>query len=129
MIDADWDKSAAPDPGPGWRLVDVRHEQPSQWAEMYEPLRRQWCVRLDYHKPYVDGVWYRVPTTDVVVQRPVLGLPNVPVLESDEYEPESYEDRVASSRMIGQVLFGAVCFFAGGVVGWITSLVCSWLLN
>lgn len=118
-----------PDPGDGWRLVDVTMEGPLLGAEFWSETAGKWVKRGDANLPYALGMSYRVPQDRVWVSPSVLGLPNVPVLESDEYEPESYEDRVASSRMVGQVLFGAVCFFAGGIVGWITSLLCSWLLN
>ncbi len=40
---------------------------------------------------------------------------------------EPYHDRIASSRMVGLLLYGAICFFSGGIVGWILPLLCSWL--
>jgi len=130
-----------------YRMVDTTRERPHPLAE-FEARPGMWVERRESWKPYVDGITYRVPVDEPVHNGSVLGLPNIPAPEwgdhepetcddrqnapapdLSEYEPESYEDRVASSRMIGQVLFGAVCFVAGGVVGWITSLVCNWALS
>jgi|GEM_PF-5898407 len=48
----------APDPGEGWRLIDVQTEKPQVGDQSYDRFRDRWIVRLhaiSYHKT----VFYR----------------------------------------------------------------------
>lgn len=51
----------APDPGEGWRLVDVEKEQPMDGDEVYTYDKRQdkWIIRTHKHKPYNKELIYR----------------------------------------------------------------------
>lgn len=48
----------APDPGEGWRLIDVERERPQVGDEIYEGARDRWIVRL-HTKPYDKSLIYR----------------------------------------------------------------------
>lgn len=118
---------SVPDPGDDWRLVDVTMEGPLPGAQFWCGVSGKWIDRVNYRLPYSHGLTYRVPQDRVWVSPSVLGLPNIPAPDFGDHEPESYQDRVASSRMLGITLFGCLCFLSGVVASWMGSLLCSWL--
>lgn len=118
-----------PNPGDGWRLVDVMTEGPSPGAQFWCDTTARWVKRGNCKLPYALGLTYRVPQDRVCLGPSVLGLLNIPAPGFGDHELESYEDRMASTRMLGFTLFGCLCFFSGVITSWMGSLLFSWLWN